>query len=107
MPNVDLPDLSLSDEDFTTIVNVRMPRALIALIAHLGRSFFDLAPNGQFFPNEKARRICSIMQEHPQRDEALVNQQADQLVEAAKAAYDQYAMMDEKDQAQDVFRPVP
>jgi hypothetical protein len=87
-------DLTLDPADFTTMVDLRMPRAMARLFGHLGAAFFVLdEQTGEFFPSPTAKELCLIIERAHNVPAAQVDAKAEVLVAAAKAAYDVHVQL--------------
>lgn len=109
MQTIKLAELTLNDEDFTTPVTMRMPRALALLLGRLGNKFFERNDENQFIPGADAHDICSVVERRAGLTNEDVAARATELQRAVKAAYDAYVELAraEGNAGTPVFRWVP
>ena len=102
--------LKLQDEDFENVDTMQWPHALVLLLARLGACFFvmdEQSTTKKYIPSKHGLEICKIIEKVFGAADDL-DQRADELRRAVKAAYDRYVDVQNKlGGDQTVFKPFP
>jgi hypothetical protein len=98
MPNFQWDTINLTDQDFQTNVDMRMPFALLKLLMRLGEVFFQHTPNG-FVPSPDADEICKLIETRTGVPAANIAANAKLLKSAVKAAYDAHLLIQQPQSA--------